>query len=161
LFGNLLAKGEVHSAKSEGTFRSLTSHRSPLVMQVISTTSSPTSSFGSTVSSNSASNGAPSFQSLLSQLTDYTKETPAQRMEAAALAQLGITPQQLQSMSPQERAQVEAKVEDLVKKEMQAQQQQVQQQQAQAQTQVQAQQPASESKTHSSSGREALINLAI
>jgi Tfp pilus assembly protein FimV len=157
------AKGEVHSVKSEGTFRSLTSHRSPLVMQVTSTTSSPTSSFGSTVSSNSASNGAPSFQSLLSQLTDYTKETPAQRMEAAALAQLGITPQQLQSMSPQERAQVEAKVEDLVKKEMQAQQQQVQQQQqqAQAQTQVQAHQPASESKTHSSSGREALINLAI
>jgi hypothetical protein len=158
------AEGKVHSVKSEGTFRSLTSHRSPLVMQVTSTTSSPTSSFGSSLSSNAASNGsAPSFQSLLSQLTDYTKETPAQRMEAAALAQLGITPQQLQSMSPQERAQVEAKVEDLVKKEMQAQQQKVQQQQqqAQAQTQVQAQQPASESKTHSSSGREALINLAI
>jgi len=70
-------------------------------------------------------------------------------MEASILAQLGITLQQLASMSPQDRAKVEKEVTDLMKKEMQAQQQQ--------QLQAQIQQPASQSKTPSLSA----INLAI
>jgi len=71
-------------------------------------------------------------------------------MEASILAQLGITLQQLASMSPQDRAKVEKEVTDLMKKEMQAQQQQ-------QQLQAQIQQPASQSKTPSLSA----INLAI
>jgi sulfite reductase alpha subunit-like flavoprotein len=125
--------------------------------------SNPASSFTgnpvSPTSSNTAGNGtAPSFQSLLGQLTNYVNETPAQRMYNAILAQLGITPQQLQSMSPSDREKVEEKVREMMKKEVQAQQQQQQQQELQAQMQ----QPASLSKTPSSSKHDIpLINLSI
>jgi hypothetical protein len=83
---------------------------------------------------NSNTSTGPSFQTLLGQLTNYVNESPEQRMAASILAQLGITPQQLAAMSPADREKVEAKVRDLMKKEIQAQQQQ-QQQQVQAQTQ--------------------------
>jgi hypothetical protein len=123
--------------------------------------SNPTSSFSgnptSTASSNAAGNGtAASFQSLLGQLTSYVKDTPAQRLEASILGQLGITPEQLQKMTPQEREKVEEKVTELMKKEMQAQQQQQQQQ-----LQAKVQQPASQSNTHSSSGHNTTINLFV
>jgi len=106
----------------------------------VSSTSSLTGNAVNTTSSNAAgSSDAPSFQSLLGQLTDYENETPAQRMEASILAQLGITPQQLKSMSPADREKVEAEVTEIMKKDMQAQQQQQQQQQVQAQIQQQVQ----------------------
>jgi len=80
-------------------------------MQVSNATPPLTGNAASTASSNVAGNGAaPSFQSLLGQLNGYLNETPAQRMYDSILAQLGITPQQLQSMSPQERAKVEKEV---------------------------------------------------
>jgi maltooligosyltrehalose synthase len=124
-------------------------------MQVPGTTSSFTGNFTSSDSSNAAGSGtAPSFQSLLGQLTDYVKETPAQRMENSILAQLGITPQQLQSMTPQQRQKVEDEVRDLMTKELNAQQQQ-QQQQVQAQTQQLG------SPTHSPSKHDTTIDLAI
>lgn len=115
-------------------------------MQVPNATSPFTSISSGTSASNDAGNSsAPSFQSLLSQLTGYVNETPAQRMYNAILAQLGITPQQLASMSPQDKQKVEEKIQELMKKEMQAQQQQQQQeqQQTQAQTQTQVQQSVS------------------
>jgi hypothetical protein len=75
-------------------------------------------------------------------------------MENSILAQLGITPQQLAIMTPQQRAKVEAEVKDLMKKELQAQEQQ-QQQQAQAQAQQVA------SPTQSSSRHATSIDLAL
>jgi predicted ATP-binding protein involved in virulence len=132
----------------------------------VSSTSPFTGNAATNASSDAAgSNNASSFQSLLDQLTDYENETPAQRMEASILAQLGITPQQLQSMSPQDREKVETEVTELMKKEMQAQEQQQQQlQQAQIQQQVQAVQaqmqlPTSQSNTPSSSRHDTTINL--
>lgn len=125
-------------------------------MQVSNATSSFTSNANSAFSNGANGGAAPSFQSLLGQLTDYVKESPAQRMEAAILAQLGITPQQLADMSPADRQKVEDKVKEIMKKEIQAQQQQ-QQEQMQAQTQ----QLTSPSTTHSSSKHETTINLAI
>jgi membrane protease subunit (stomatin/prohibitin family) len=125
-------------------------------MQVPNATSSFTSNANSAFSNGANGGAAPSFQSLLGQLTDYVKESPAQRMEAAILAQLGITPQQLADMSPADRQKVEDKVKEIMKKEIQAQQQQ-QQEQMQAQTQ----QLTSPSTTHSSSKHETTINLAI
>jgi uncharacterized membrane protein YhiD involved in acid resistance len=123
----------------------------------LATNPAPTAQ-ASVPAANGNSNGTTtSFQSLLGQLTGYVNETPAQRMQNSILAQLGITPQQLQSMSPQERQQVEAKIQQLMKTEMQAQQQQQQQQQQQVQAQMQqqvqtqTQQQASQSATHSSS----------
>ncbi len=128
-------------------------------MQVSNPASSLTGNPANTTgSSNAAGNGtAASFQSLLGQLTNYVNETPAQRMYASILAQLGITPQQLQTMSPADRAKVEEKVRELMKKEVQAQQQQPQQQ-----LQDTLQQSASLSKTASSSKHEIpVINLSI
>jgi len=108
-------------------------------MQVSSTPPLTGNAVTNTSSNAAGSSSAPSsFQSLLSELTTYENETPAQRMEASILAQLGITPQQLASMSPADRAKVETEVEEIMKKEMQAQEQQ-QQQQAQAQIQQQVQ----------------------
>jgi hypothetical protein len=126
-------------------------------MQVSNLTSSLTGNPASTASSNAAGNSAASsFQSLLGQLTNYVNETPAQRMYNSILAQLGITPQQLQSMSPADREKVEAKVREMMKKDIQAQQQQQQQMQGQMQ------QPASQSTTSSSSKHEIpTINLSI
>jgi sulfite reductase alpha subunit-like flavoprotein len=117
-------------------------------MQVTTPNSSFTGNTASSPSSNAAGNSnAPSFQSLLDQLNNYVKETPAQRMFDSILAQLGITPQQLQNMSPADREKVEKKVSELMKKEVKEQQQQQQQQQ---QVQSQIQQPASQSNTSSS-----------
>jgi hypothetical protein len=126
-------------------------------MQVSNPTSSVAGIPASTASSEAAGNGsAPSFQSLLGQLTSYVNETPAQRMYNSILAQLGITPQQLQNMSPADRAKVEEKVKELMKKDVQAQQEQ------QQQLQGQMQQPASQVKTASSSKHDIpLINLSI
>jgi hypothetical protein len=139
----------------------------------VSSTSPFTGNAATNASSNAAGNsGSPSsFQSLLSELTDYENETPAQRMEASILAQLGITPQQLASMSPADRAKMETEVKEIMKKEMQAQeQQQQQQQQAQAQTQQQVQavqaqlqlptsQVNTQSSTQSSSKHDTTITL--
>src|ERR1700744_4182533 len=126
-------------------------------MQVSNSPSSLIGDPASNASSNAAGNGtAASFQSLLGQLTNYVTETPAQRMDNAILAQLGITPQQLQNMSPADREKVDAKVREMMKKDIQAQQEQ------QKQMQGQMQQPASLSKTSSSSKHEIpTINLSI
>ena len=126
-------------------------------MQVPGATSSSTGNFTPSTSPNApGSSNAPSFQSVLGELTDYVKETPAQRMENSILAQLGITPQQLQNMSPADREKVDAKVREMMKKDIQAQQEQQQQMQGQMQ------QPASLSKTSSSSKHEIpTINLSI
>jgi hypothetical protein len=116
-------------------------------MQVSTPNSSFTNNIASSASSSAAGNSpAPSFQSLLDQLTNYVKETPGQRMFDSILAQLGITPQQLQNMSPADREKVEEKVRELMKKEVKEQQQQQQQQ-----VQGQMQQPALQSNTSSSS----------
>jgi hypothetical protein len=141
-------------------------------MQIPGATSSLTSNPSSNASSSNTGNSTgTSFQSLLGQLNSYVNETPAQRMYNSILAQLGITPQQLASMSPQDRQKVEAKIQEMMKKEMQAQQQQQQQQAQQAQqvqqahltqtqTQTQTQQTADKSNSSSSSKHVIpLINL--
>ena len=75
----------------------------------------------------SGGTGGSSFQDLLSQLNAYAGSNPGQGMFNAILGQLGITPQQLAQMTPEDREKILEKVRDLMKKEMQA-QQQVQQQ---------------------------------
>jgi hypothetical protein len=80
----------------------------------------------SNASGGSNSANSPSFQTLLSELNGYAKADPAQAMENAILAQLGITPAQLQAMTPAQREKVMQEVQDLMKKELKAQQQQAQ-----------------------------------
>lgn len=91
-------------------------------MQVSSPTSPFTDNPGIASSTASNTGTARSFQSLLGELNDYLKETPAQRMEASILASLGITPEQLSAMSPADREKVLTKVKEIMKKEMAAQQ---------------------------------------
>jgi hypothetical protein len=67
----------------------------------------------------SASSGAPSFQALLDELNGFAQDSPGQWMEAMVLAQLGLTPADLQKMTPQERLQVEEKIKELLKAQMQ------------------------------------------
>jgi hypothetical protein len=63
-----------------------------------------------------------SFQDLLSQLNAYAGSNPGEAMFNSILAQLGVTPQQLAQMKPEEREKILKEVQELMKKEMQAQQ---------------------------------------
>ena len=74
-------------------------------------------------SSAPGSTGAQSFQSLLGQLNSYVDGTPSQQMEAEILGQLGLTQDEVNKMTPQDRAKVEEKIKELMKTETQAQQQ--------------------------------------
>jgi ABC-type glycerol-3-phosphate transport system substrate-binding protein len=69
------------------------------------------------------SSGAQSFQSLLGQLNSYVDGTPSQQMEAEILGQLGLTPAQLNAMTPADKAKVEEKIRELIKNQEKAQQQ--------------------------------------
>ncbi|GAB7524242.1 hypothetical protein [Paraburkholderia sp. 2C] len=96
-------------------------------------------------------NDGPSFQDLLSQLKAYTG-SPGQAMFNMILAQLGVTPEQLAQMTPEEREKIEAKIRDLMKKDMQAQQAQQQDPSTQLiQMQQQGLQASMQSDTSSSS----------
>jgi pyruvate/2-oxoglutarate dehydrogenase complex dihydrolipoamide acyltransferase (E2) component len=72
------------------------------------------------------------------------------------LAQLGITPEQFQKMTPKERAKVEDEIKELMKKDMQAQQQQLAQEQA-----APTQQPGFEARTDASAKKHVSIGLEI
>ncbi|MDR6376191.1 hypothetical protein [Paraburkholderia caledonica] len=69
----------------------------------------------------STQEGKPTFQSLLKQLTDYTKGTANERIERQILARLGISEDELKKMSPEARQKVMDKVHELMKKEITAQ----------------------------------------
>ena len=83
---------------------------------------------GSTNSGTSSASGAhagnkPSFKELLDQLTDYTKGSAGERLQKMILAKLGVTEEDLNKMSPEEREKVMQKVREMIKKELDAQKQ--------------------------------------
>lgn len=45
--------------------------------------------------------------------------TPAQKMRAMMLAKLGVTEEELKAMSPEKRAEVEQKMKDMIKQQVQ------------------------------------------
>ena len=49
---------------------------------------------------------------------DYANMTPAQRLQAQMMSQLGITEDQFKAMSPADQQKVEAKIADMIKKQM-------------------------------------------
>jgi hypothetical protein len=55
--------------------------------------------------------------SVVQQFLQYANMTPAQRMQADMLSQLGLTEDQFKAMSPADQQKVEAKIRDLVKKQ--------------------------------------------
>jgi hypothetical protein len=78
------------------------------------------SAVGGSNVSGSAGSGSPSFQSVLNELNGYAAGSPAQQMQNEILAQLGLTPADLQKMTPAQRQQVEEKIQQMLKAEMQA-----------------------------------------
>ncbi|GAB2888926.1 hypothetical protein GCM10027093_24690 [Paraburkholderia jirisanensis] len=88
-------------------------------MQVSDTTSmSANAAASATGAAGNSRNDGPSFQDLLSQLQDFGSGNIADAMNSEILAQLGITKEQLAQMPPEERAKVEEKVRELMKKEL-------------------------------------------
>ena len=49
---------------------------------------------------------------------DYAKMTPAERMHAQMLAELGLTEDQFKAMSPADQQKVEDKIRDMIKKQV-------------------------------------------
>lgn len=60
-------------------------------------------------------------QSAEQKFLDYAKKSPAEKMRAALLASAGVTEEQLQSMSPDQRKAIEQKIADQVKQAAQKQ----------------------------------------
>ena len=52
------------------------------------------------------------------ELEKFLKMTPAQRMAAAIMKQLGITQEEFDAMSPEQQAAVTAKIADIMKQQM-------------------------------------------
>jgi hypothetical protein len=83
-------------------------------------TPSPTSSaVQSTSGSAAASLGAKPAETAAQKFLDYANMTPAQRLQAEMLNQLGITEDQFKAMSPAEQQKVLDKIRELVKQQVQ------------------------------------------
>jgi hypothetical protein len=81
-----------------------------------SSTSSPASSLSQPTSTGSA---AKPTNSVVQQFLQYANMTPAQRMQADMLSQLGLTEDQFKAMTPAEQQKVEAKIQQMVKQQAQ------------------------------------------
>jgi hypothetical protein len=79
-----------------------------------SSTASPTPSLTKPASAGLASKPT---NSVVQQFLQYANMTPAQRMQANMLSELGLTEAQFKAMSPAEQQKVEDKIRDLVKKQ--------------------------------------------
>ncbi|MEP9328530.1 hypothetical protein PPMP20_36380 [Paraburkholderia phymatum] len=81
------------------------------------------SATGTSGTSGAQAGGKPSFKELLDQLTDYTKGSAGERLQKMILAKLGVTQDDLNRMSPEEREKVMQKVREMLKQEIEAQKQ--------------------------------------
>jgi hypothetical protein len=78
--------------------------------------STPASSLSQPTSTGSAAKPA---NSVVQQFLQYANMTPAQRMQADMLSQLGLTEDQFKAMTPAEQQKVEAKIQQMVKQQAQ------------------------------------------
>jgi hypothetical protein len=82
--------------------------------------SSASSSSSSVVPSSSGLTGQPDQgNSVVQQFLQYAKMTPAQRIFAQMLNNLGITEDQFKAMTPAEKQKVEQKVQQMIKQQLQ------------------------------------------
>jgi hypothetical protein len=66
-------------------------------------------------------NGAPSTggaSAARTEFANYQKMTPAEKMHAAMLAQLGITKEQYDAMSDDDRAKIDEKIKEMIKQQV-------------------------------------------
>jgi hypothetical protein len=57
-------------------------------------------------------------QSAVQQFLEYAKMTPAERLHAEMLSQLGLTEDQFKAMSPADQQNVEDKIREMIKKQL-------------------------------------------
>lgn len=86
---------------------------------------SPTSAFGPLTSSSSSSSSSTSLSASASaaktaaqQFMAYANMTPAQRMQAEMLSQLGLTEDQFKALPPAEQQKVEEKIQQMIKQQL-------------------------------------------
>ena len=82
--------------------------------------SSQTSSAGSPAGTTQARSGSLEKSSAPAQSAEekflaYARMTPAEKMHAALLSQLGLTEEKVKAMSPEQQQKVEEKIRDLIK----------------------------------------------
>jgi hypothetical protein len=95
--------------------------RSPefaMSMSISLSGAAPTSLFDLSKPANSAAKPAQT-KSVEQTFLDYAKMTPAERMHAQMLAQLGLTEDQFKAMDPAAQQKVEDKIREMVKQQVQ------------------------------------------
>jgi hypothetical protein len=80
--------------------------------------SSALASSSSSSSSTTLSASAAAAKTAAQQFMAYANMTPAQRMQAEMLSQLGITEDQFKAMPPAEQQKVEAKIQQMIKQQL-------------------------------------------
>jgi hypothetical protein len=84
-----------------------------------SPTASPAPSIVPSKSSSATSLAAKPAETAAQKFMDYANMTPAQRMQAEMMSQLGITEDQFKAMSPADQAKVMDKIRDMIKQQTQ------------------------------------------
>lgn len=77
---------------------------------------SPTSPFDTQKSASLSAKPAEA-KSVAQKFLEYAKMTPAERMHAQMLAQLGLTEDQFKAMSPADQQKIEDKIRDMIKQQ--------------------------------------------
>lgn len=86
-------------------------------MSVSSTGFSPTSVFPSQKTLSTTLSAKPA-QTTEQKFLEYAKMTPAERLHAQMLAELGLTEDQFKAMSPADQQKIEDKIRDMIKKQL-------------------------------------------
>jgi hypothetical protein len=86
-------------------------------MSVFYTGFSPTSVFPSQKSQPTTLTAKPA-QTTEEKFLEYAKMTPAKRLHAQMLAELGLTEDQFKAMSPADQQKIEDKIRDMIKKQV-------------------------------------------
>jgi hypothetical protein len=82
-------------------------------------TLSPTPSASPSKSGNAAASLAKPAETAAQKFLDYANMTPAERLQADMLNQLGITQDQFKAMSPAEQQKVMDKIREMIKQQVQ------------------------------------------
>jgi hypothetical protein len=93
------------------------SSRPELAMSVSSTGFLPKSILAAPTTSTATLTPKPA-QTAEQKFLEYAKMTPAERMHAQMLAELGVTEDQFKAMSPADQQKIEDKIRDMIKKQV-------------------------------------------
>jgi hypothetical protein len=93
------------------------SFRPELAMSVSSTGFLPKSILAAPTTSTVTLTPKPA-QTAEQKFLEYAKMTPAERMHAQMLAELGVTEDQFKAMSPADQQKIEDKIRDMIKKQV-------------------------------------------